>query len=312
MPEPELAELATDIKANGLREPLTLTKDGLLLDGRNRDLACERVGVVPTTVVYQGDDPVGFSLSMNKHRRHLDKTDLAFIGEKLAALKKGLPNIVRKDNLSDRTTVEVAKELNIGRGLIDGARSLKLNAAPNVIDFVTSKKVGISTAAAFARHTPRWEQAKADVKTIKALGTKFTRGHAPKKEKPAKLQKQARINPPRRGFTSIEDREGLDPEQRVHLWSKKLKDVIDAKGLVEDLVTGVVIMASDHKPEPERFFELIDQMKAWKPVVGATDGSQSDYARNARASLETLKAHIETAYRRVSALRQALLGSAAA
>ena len=31
---PELAELADDIRDNGLREPITLTPDDLLLDGR--------------------------------------------------------------------------------------------------------------------------------------------------------------------------------------------------------------------------------------------------------------------------------------
>ena len=51
----ELRELAADIKANGLHEPLTLTPDGLLLDGRNRMLACEMAGVEPATVVYAGD-----------------------------------------------------------------------------------------------------------------------------------------------------------------------------------------------------------------------------------------------------------------
>ena len=30
--------------------------DGLILDGRNRSAACERAGVSPTTIVYEGDD----------------------------------------------------------------------------------------------------------------------------------------------------------------------------------------------------------------------------------------------------------------
>jgi len=39
-------------------------------------------------VVHDGD-PVDFSISKNRHRRHMDKTDLAFAGAKLATLKRG-------------------------------------------------------------------------------------------------------------------------------------------------------------------------------------------------------------------------------
>lgn len=70
-----LAELAEDIAANGLREPLWLWDDPddgtVLLDGRNRLAACEKAGVKVTTRTYEGDDPIGFVLSQNLHRRHL-------------------------------------------------------------------------------------------------------------------------------------------------------------------------------------------------------------------------------------------------
>ena len=71
----ELAELAEDIKANGLREPVWLYDDPergrVLLDGRNRLAACERAGVEPTTRVYRGDHPTDFVVSMNVNRRHM-------------------------------------------------------------------------------------------------------------------------------------------------------------------------------------------------------------------------------------------------
>jgi 16S rRNA G966 N2-methylase RsmD len=72
---PELDELADDIAANGLHEPIWLYDDPergtVLLDGRNRLAACELADVEPTTRTYDGDDPVGFSLSQNLKRRHL-------------------------------------------------------------------------------------------------------------------------------------------------------------------------------------------------------------------------------------------------
>jgi ParB-like chromosome segregation protein Spo0J len=78
MTDDALDELAADIKANGLHDPLTLTPDGKLLDGRNRMLACERVGVEPTTIVYSGD-PYLFSLSKNKQRRHMGQDQIALV-----------------------------------------------------------------------------------------------------------------------------------------------------------------------------------------------------------------------------------------
>lgn len=54
--EDELAELAESIGAVGLIQPITLTPDGLVLDGRNRLKACELAGVQPHFVERQGDD----------------------------------------------------------------------------------------------------------------------------------------------------------------------------------------------------------------------------------------------------------------
>lgn len=67
----EFAALVDDIRTNGLIEPVWLTPDGALLDGRNRANACKQTGVELRTRVYDGDDPIGFVVSLNIHRRHL-------------------------------------------------------------------------------------------------------------------------------------------------------------------------------------------------------------------------------------------------
>ena len=57
MLEDELAKLTEDIKANGMRFPITFDKDGGLLDGRNRLEALERAGLdLPSgqTQIYLG------------------------------------------------------------------------------------------------------------------------------------------------------------------------------------------------------------------------------------------------------------------
>lgn len=88
----DLADLADDIAANGLREPVWLWDDPergtVLLDGRNRLAACQAAGVPCVTRRYDGGDPVGFVLSMNLKRRHLTPGQRALLAldvEKLYA-----------------------------------------------------------------------------------------------------------------------------------------------------------------------------------------------------------------------------------
>ncbi len=67
----ELRELCADIKERGLQQPIIVWRDGTLLDGRNRLVACYRTNQEVVLETYEGDDPVQFSLSANLHRRHL-------------------------------------------------------------------------------------------------------------------------------------------------------------------------------------------------------------------------------------------------
>ena len=88
----ELNELAEDIRANGLHEPVWLYDDPergrVLLDGRNRARACALVGidVREHTRQYNGDDPIGFSISQNLQRRHLTTGQKAAVGAKAEVL----------------------------------------------------------------------------------------------------------------------------------------------------------------------------------------------------------------------------------
>jgi len=84
----EFDELVADIKAHGLREPIT-TLDGMILDGRNRWRACEAAGAEPRTCEYHGEDPLGWVVSLNLHRRHLDESQRAIVAAKIANLGDG-------------------------------------------------------------------------------------------------------------------------------------------------------------------------------------------------------------------------------
>jgi ParB-like chromosome segregation protein Spo0J len=89
--ETELAELADDIHARGLTHPVWFyddpTEGHLLLDGRNRWLACHLVGIDPEVRWFHGDEleAAEFAVSENVRRRHLTT------GQKAAVAYESLP-----------------------------------------------------------------------------------------------------------------------------------------------------------------------------------------------------------------------------
>jgi ParB-like nuclease domain len=87
----ELRELAEDIKANGLIEPLTLY-EGKILDGRNRYVAAKSIGLTlpddKVKTLPADKDPRAFVISENIQRRHLSAEQKR---ELLAKLKRTIP-----------------------------------------------------------------------------------------------------------------------------------------------------------------------------------------------------------------------------
>jgi hypothetical protein len=116
----ERCELAADIGAYGLRDPVTLTPDGLLLDGLNWALAFEIAGVVPATTIFDGD-PWLFSLSRNKHRRHMTTDQIALIAARLATRPVGNPQLAIASNEAIGNA-EATKAAGVPETAIDSAK----------------------------------------------------------------------------------------------------------------------------------------------------------------------------------------------
>lgn len=189
MNDKAFADLVASVREHGLIQPIILIKTQIL-DGKERQRACDEAGVTPHYMPYLGDDPVGYSLAVNKHRRHLPIHELIFIAEKLATLKKGAPlgnsNANKTNTLAsafvsnNETYAEIAAACGnqFHPNRIGDARAILEKGESNVIEMAKTGKVGINATAAYVRHTPREEQRNDDVAAVKRKGNDIKEGRA--------------------------------------------------------------------------------------------------------------------------------------
>lgn len=160
--------LVSDIRENGLREPITL-HGGMILDGGNRYRACLDAGVSPSFREFGGENIVTFVLSANLHRRHLSPGQQAAIvasaqdwakaqtvGKPKSGNLAGLDRVqdrAAQSGASDRTqrmadkVVRENPELaaKVGRGEV---------SLPEAVERVTGKKPGKKPSKILPRNLP--------------------------------------------------------------------------------------------------------------------------------------------------------------
>jgi ParB family chromosome partitioning protein len=194
----EFKRFKEDIKTRKLQEPITIYEDKIL-DGRNRYKACKELYLTPDIKRYDGADPVGFVLSANLHRRHLNESQRAMIAAKLVTTKLGDNQHIRSKEGRPIDQPTAATMLNVSPKSVQRAKEAQ-KATPNIQAFVESGKVPVSVAAEVAKLPPE-EQAKLNKPSAVA--------------KAAKEAKQAR--------EKAEDAKAGSPKQ-----SDKVEGLVDA------------------------------------------------------------------------------------
>lgn len=153
-------ELANDILEYGQAVTVKIL-DGKILDGRRRYTACQRVGVDPKIEHVFTDDPVAYVLSLNLHRRHLDKSQRAMVaGEAIEIWKRQArermeatlkQNVTGKENLPERekgqSRDKAGKALGVSGKSVDFALKVLGSGDKELIDSVKAGKVTVSKAA---------------------------------------------------------------------------------------------------------------------------------------------------------------------
>lgn len=131
--EDELRELADDIKANGLLHPIVLDSEGRIVDGINRDIACDMAGAEKQYITLPPEaDIFAYILSQNVRRRHMSKGQQAMAIAAMVETEEG-----RRDGQQKRLIVEstisqayVTHAVTIRRYAADLAPGVLANTEP--------------------------------------------------------------------------------------------------------------------------------------------------------------------------------------
>ena len=134
----EIQSLADDIGKHGLRQPIVIDADEMILDGRNRSAACVIAQVKPIYEPFVGSDAqkLAYVVSVNVHRRHLTTAQRAEIAATIATMKTGENQHTAKkkkeggsNELPSKpvTTEQAAKLMNVS---VASVKRAKAKASP--------------------------------------------------------------------------------------------------------------------------------------------------------------------------------------
>jgi hypothetical protein len=154
--ESQLA-MARDIRERGQFEAIVLYQEQIL-DGRCRYRACLSAEVVPKFEEYQGDDPLGYVVSRNIHRRHLLKdSQRALVAARLASLPVGA------NRYSEGVSIDAAcKLLRVTPTAVNRAKKILRRGIPDVVKAVEDGSLTIWKALLLAKLRKSEQQAEMD------------------------------------------------------------------------------------------------------------------------------------------------------
>lgn len=197
----EFEDLIADIEEHGVREPITVTPDGMILDGRNRWRAAQEAEIdCPFAVTeLQPDEWAGYVISLNIHRRHMTESQRALVAAELANLGRGRPEdkgaslpllTDGEPPVAPITVAAAAEMLNVSERSVKAARQVRDHAIPEIKDRVKSGEVSVSAASVIAKQ-PVEEQRQAAALEKQALVSLASQLRSETKELRASLPTKA-------------------------------------------------------------------------------------------------------------------------
>ncbi len=160
----EFERLTEDIRLNGLINDI-ITFKGLILDGRNRYLACKKAGVGHRYRDWDGrGSALQFVLSVNLNRRYMNASQLALSAAKAKPLfeeearKRQLLETSDQANLQKGQARDAAAQIfNVSPRLVETASAVIRDGADELVQMVLDGEVRVSAALPVAV-LPKTEQ----------------------------------------------------------------------------------------------------------------------------------------------------------
>lgn len=235
MSEQEYSELVSDIKANGLQEPIVLFEDDdgevtYVLDGRNRRLACLDADVEPDFTFYTGDNALNYVVSKNVKRRHLSAGQLAAMAAEVASWEVGQNQFTKDEGTMTRE--KAAEMFGVSEKSISRYRTIR-ESDPALAGAVRSGAETLAGAYGRVRQTPGGEDGGASEKA-KPATSKSTDDDAP-------------TGNPKGGDVNLTNPDAVEPEHPEPISKKDVEKNLermkqsDEKRLPVFQVTDVVI-----------------------------------------------------------------------
>jgi hypothetical protein len=168
---PEFQGMIASVRDFGLQEPITLYQ-GMILDGRNRLLACEEARVEPRFEQFDDTEqtPLSFVLSKNLYRRHLSEAQRAARAEEMVTTKHGgdrksefkTPIGVLK---SGPVTIDKAAALwCVKKRAVERASFVREHAVPEVFAKVKAGTMGLWRASELAKEDEETQREAPEIK----------------------------------------------------------------------------------------------------------------------------------------------------
>lgn len=226
-------ELVNDIKLYGQMEPIILDKSGQLIDGRNRARACERLGILPKTKVYDGDDVLQFVVSHNLHRRHLTDSQRAMIAARLAERKPGYRRETAHLSMGEQSNTglippsldEAADLLDVKRSTVATAKRVIRDGTPALQELTAEGGAAVTTAARVSE-LPAEEQ-DAYVEQVRAGANPIKAAPPDLKQQEQKARKQPR-DPNTVKKADVRNLNSVKPEQLLRNITQQLAGLVIA------------------------------------------------------------------------------------